>query len=51
MERLVRRSKADSSVREDARSYPTDSVNLFVRRKYDKRYVKRRVKTRKSLFI
>ncbi len=51
MRRLVRRSKADSSVEEDARSHLTDSVNLFVRRKRDKRRVKRRVKMRKSLSV
>ena len=51
MGRLIRRSKADSFVREDARSYLTDSTNLFIRRKRDKRRVKRRVKTRKSLSV
>ncbi len=51
MGRLVRKSKANSFVREDARSHSTDSANLFIRRKRDKRRVKRRVRTRKSLFI
>ncbi len=51
MRRLIRRSKADSFVRGDARSHPTDSINLFIRRKRDKRHVKKRVKTRKSLSV
>ncbi len=51
MKRLVRRSKANSFVREGARSYSTNSANLFVRRKRDKKRVKRRVKMRKSLSI
>ncbi len=51
MRRLVRRSKVNSFVREDARSYLIDSANLFIYRKRDKKRVKKRVKTRKSLFI
>ncbi len=51
MERLVRRSRANSSVREDTRSHPTDSINLFIRRKRDKRRVKRRVKMRKLFSV
>ncbi len=51
MERLIRRSKADSSVKEDARSYLINSTNLFIHRKRDKRRVKKRVKMRKSLFV
>ncbi len=51
MGRLVRRSKANSSVREGARSHPTDSANLFIRRKRDKRRVKKRVRTRKLLSV
>ncbi len=51
MRRLIRRSRADSFVEEDTRSYLTDPVNLFIYRKYDKRRIKRRVKARKSFFI
>ncbi len=51
MGRLIRRSKAGSFVREGARSYLTDSTNLFIRRKRDKRRVKRHVKIHKLLFI
>ncbi len=51
MRRLIRRSRADSSVREDTRSYLTDSINLFIRRKRNKRYIKRYIRTRKSLPI
>ena len=51
MGRLILRSKADRFVGEDARSYLTDSINLFVCKKRDKKRVKRRVKTRKLLSI
>ncbi len=51
MRRLIRRSRADSFVREDTRSYLIDFINLFIHRKYNKRYIKRRVKTRKLFFI
>ncbi len=51
MRRLVRKSKADSFVREDTRSHLIDSANLFIRRKCNKRRVKKRVKMRKSLSI
>ncbi len=51
MRRLVQRSKAGSFVREGARSHSTDSANLFIYKKYNKRRVKKRVKIRKSLSI
>ncbi len=51
MKRFIRRSRASSSVREDTRSHPINSINLFIHRKYNKRRVKKRVKMRKSFFI
>ncbi len=51
MRRLVQRSRAGDPVRRDTRSYSINSVNLFIHRKRDKKRVRRRVKTRKSLFI
>ena len=38
-------------MRRDTRSHSINSTNLFIRRKRDKKRVKRRVKTRKSLSI
>ena len=51
MRRLVQRSRADDSVREDTFSHLINSVNLFVRRKRDKRYIRKRVKIYKSFFV
>ncbi len=51
MRRLIRRSRANNSIREDTRSYLIDFINLFIHRKRDKRYIKRCIKTRKSFFI
>ncbi len=51
MGRLVRRSRADDFVRRDTRSYLINSANLFIRRKRDKRRVRKRVRTRKSLSV
>ncbi len=51
MRRLIRRSRANDFVKEDIRSYLINSANLFIYRKYNKRCVKKYVKTRKSLSI
>ncbi len=51
MRRLVWRCRADNLVREDTRSYLINFVNLFIRKKRDKRRVRRHIKTCKLFSI